>query len=66
MSHEITLEQAAEMAHQAEIVCAMLEDHPHHMTDGDVSAIAALVKKLAGHAAGWLIEEQAQRENTHA
>lgn len=62
MSHDITLEQAAEMAHQAAVVCAMLEDHPHHMDDCDVAMIAALLKKLTGNVAAWLIEEQAQRE----
>ncbi|MFB5173289.1 hypothetical protein [Erwinia amylovora] len=62
MSHEITLEQAAEMAHQAEIVCRMWEDYPHRMADSEVSAMATLVRRLTGNVAAWLIEEQAQRE----
>lgn len=62
MSHEITLEQAAEMAHQAEIVCAMLESHPDRMADCEVTALAALLKKLTGNVASGLIEEQAKRE----
>ena len=66
MAHEITLAEAAEMAHPAEIVCALLEDHPHRMADCEVSAIAALVKKLSGSVASWLIEEQAMKESGDA
>jgi len=56
MKTEISLDQSEEMAHQAEIVCALLEDHPHHMTDGELSAIAALLKKLTGSVVSYLIE----------
>lgn len=62
MSHEITLSQAAERAHQAEIICRLLEDCPHHLADSEVSAIATLLKRLSGDVAAWLIEELAQRE----
>ena len=62
MSHEITLEQAAKMAHQAGIVCTMLESHPDRMADCELSAIASLLKKLTGNFASWLIKEQAKRE----
>ncbi|HDL6532590.1 TPA: hypothetical protein PXJ37_002399 [Yersinia enterocolitica] len=61
MAHEITLEKAAEMARQAELVCLLLESHPHELQSGDVSAIACLLAKLTGHAGGWLREEMAQR-----
>ncbi|VXD08628.1 conserved hypothetical protein [Enterobacterales bacterium 8AC] len=62
MSQEITLEQAAEKAHQAEIVCRMMEDYPHQFADSEVYAVAALLRRLTGDVAAWLIEEQAQRE----
>lgn len=62
MRRDHTLEQVAEMAHQAEIVCRMLEDHPHELDGADVSAIATLLKRLAGNVSVWLIEEKAQKE----
>ncbi|ERK08603.1 hypothetical protein L581_0709 [Serratia fonticola AU-AP2C] len=60
MSHEITLEQAAERAHQAEIVSLMMESYPHRMADSEVTAIASLLARLTGDVAAWLIEEQAR------
>jgi hypothetical protein len=62
MSHEITLAQAAERAHQAEIISRLVEDFPHHLAGSEVSAIATLLKRLSGDVAAWLIEEIAQRE----
>lgn len=62
MSREITLEQAVERAHQAEIICRLVEDSPHHLVDSEVSAIATLLKRLSGDVAAWLISELAERE----
>ncbi|EPG2864912.1 hypothetical protein QEG60_003402 [Pluralibacter gergoviae] len=62
MSHEITLEQAAERAHQAEIIARLVEVYPHRMAACEVSAIATLLKRLAGDVTAWLGEEIAQRE----
>ncbi|MES3566728.1 hypothetical protein QDQ61_13125 [Citrobacter freundii] len=62
MSREITLEQAAERAHQTEIICRLIEDYPHRMADSEVSAIATLLKRLSGDVTAWLIEEMADRE----
>lgn len=42
--------QAAEKALQAELVCSLLEDFPHQLEDGELSAIASLIKKLTGDA----------------
>ncbi|HDQ4039105.1 TPA: hypothetical protein P8L14_004675, partial [Yersinia enterocolitica] len=50
---------------QAELVCLLLESHPRELQGSDVVDIASLVAKLAGHVAGWLIEEQAQRVANH-
>lgn len=62
MSRDITLEQAAERAHQAEIICRLVEDFPHRLVDSEVSALATLLKRLNGDVAAWLIEELAERE----
>lgn len=62
MHREVTLEQAAERAQQAEFICRMMEDHPHRMEDCDITAMAALLSSLVGNVAAWLSEEQAQRE----
>ncbi|MFC6379715.1 hypothetical protein [Tatumella terrea] len=62
MSRDYTLEQVTEMALQAEIVCRMWEDHPHTMTETEVSAIATLVKRLSGRVYCWLNDELAEKE----
>lgn len=58
MAHEITLEQAAERAHQAEVICRMLESHPDKMDDSEYHAMASLLAKLTGDVCAWLMEEQ--------
>jgi len=58
MSHEITLESAAEMAHQAEFICPMMEDYPHQMADSEISAMATLLKKLTGSAAACCLKNR--------
>ena len=63
MAHEITLEKAAESAHQAEIICAMLEVYPNKLVDSEIIAIASLLKRLTGNVAAWLIEEQAEQQS---
>lgn len=62
MSREITLEQAAERAHQTEIICRLIEDHPHRLIDSEISALATLLRRLSGDVTAWLIEEVAERE----
>ncbi|WP_075180613.1 hypothetical protein [Pantoea sp. 1.19] len=61
MSHEITLEQAAERAHQIEIIARMIEQHPHRMDWSEVEAVAALIGELSGSVVIWLGGEMAQR-----
>lgn len=63
MSRDHTLRQVTEMALQAELVCRMLEDHPHAMSDTDVSALASLVKRLSGRVYCWLNDELAAKED---
>ena len=64
--YEITLEQAAERAHQAEVICRLVEDHPHHLEDCDVSAIATLLKRLTGDVTAFLVEMVAEEESRNA
>ncbi|MDR3432819.1 MAG: hypothetical protein P4L95_13105 [Rouxiella aceris] len=61
MSHEITITQAAERAHQAEVICLMLETYPNKMADSELIAVATLLRRLTGDVSVWLIEEQALR-----
>jgi len=63
MAHEISLEQVAERAHQAEIICRMMESYPDRMADSEVIAIASLLRRLTGDVCTWLIEEQAVKVN---
>ncbi|MFV0568508.1 MAG: hypothetical protein ACK5NJ_07955 [Citrobacter portucalensis] len=35
-------------AFQAELLCALIEDHPHQLTETQISALASLIKKLTG------------------
>lgn len=55
-----TLAQVTEMAHQAEIVSKLIESYPHEFQMGEITAISALLAKLSGSVASWLIEEQAR------
>lgn len=59
MSHEITLAQAKEKAHQAEIICRMMEVYPNKMDCTEIESVASLLSKLTGDVCAWLIEEQA-------
>ncbi|MDV2871363.1 hypothetical protein [Phytobacter diazotrophicus] len=53
----------AENILQAELVCALLEDHPHQLTDIELGALASLVKKLAGDAYVYMSTVIHQQEN---
>lgn len=62
MSHEITINQAAEKARQAEVVLALIESHPHSFDDYEIENLATLLRSLAGNVCGWLTEEIVLRE----
>lgn len=64
MAHEISISQAAERAHQAEIICRMMESYPDRMADSEVQAIASLLARLTGDVCTWLIEEQASKSSS--
>ncbi|XJB51129.1 hypothetical protein AB2G40_10300 [Escherichia coli] len=61
MSQEITLQQAAERAHQIEVICALAEDYPSMMTDSESGAIIGLLKRLSGEVCVFLSDEQERR-----
>lgn len=55
---------AAEKVFQAELICALVEDHPHQFQDSEVSAIASLLKRLTGEVAVFMNDEVFKLENT--
>ncbi|OZP65491.1 hypothetical protein CIG53_24680 [Enterobacter asburiae] len=55
--------QIAEKAFQAELVCSLMEDHPHKLSESEVSALASLLKKLAGDVFVYMSEVSHQLEN---
>ncbi|EEY5312115.1 TPA: hypothetical protein ACWK7L_003961 [Escherichia coli] len=57
---EITLHEAAERAHQTEIICRLLEVYPNKITDADISALASLLARLSGSVTSFLIEEESK------
>ncbi|MDF7760833.1 hypothetical protein PU683_15035 [Kosakonia cowanii] len=62
MAHEMSLEQVKEKAHQAEIICRMMELYPNKMDCTEIEAVASLLSKLTGDVCSWLIEEQALKD----
>lgn len=65
MSHEITLEQAAERACQAETICRLIESYPKQLQESEIAGMLAILQRLSGDVAAWLMEEMAQRESNH-
>lgn len=61
MSHEITLEQAAERTHQVNIISRLMASHPHALDDWEIEAMSSLIDRLSGSVSAWFLEEQAQR-----
>lgn len=62
MARDITLDQAAERASQAEVILMMLECYPHQLEGSELLAIVSLLKRITGNVAAWLIEEQAEQQ----
>lgn len=54
--YDITVQQAAERAHQAEIICRLMETK-----DGDVQVISTLMDELAGNAPAGAYECAVER-----
>ncbi len=55
---DMTVQQAAEKAYQAEIILALIcEKSVVHMEDSEVDALIVMVKELIGDVGGFLGEE---------
>lgn len=55
---DMTVQQAAEKAYQAEIILALIcEKSAVHMEDSEVDALIVIVKQLIGDVGGFLGEE---------
>lgn len=60
---ELTVQQAAEKAYQAEIILALIcEKSVVHMEDSEVDALIVMVKTLIGDVGGFLGEEESRTE----
>ncbi|HDY3018690.1 TPA: hypothetical protein RPD89_002961 [Salmonella enterica] len=58
---DITLDEAADSAFQAELICRLILDSDLVMTSGELNAMLTLLKQLSTSAATWLIGEQGER-----
>ncbi len=54
---DITIYQAAEMAHQVEMINLLIESHPHQLQDSEIGTLASLMAKLSGDVCVFLQEE---------
>lgn len=62
MSHEITLAQAADKAHQVEVLMTMLFHCTDNLVKSEVEAVARLAASLAGSVAFRLYSEPSVQE----
>lgn len=60
---DITLDEAADSAFQAELICRLMLDSDGEMTIGELNAMLTLLKQLSASAVTWLIGEQGERMN---
>lgn len=64
MSADITIHQAAEKAHQVELINLLIESHPNQLQDSEISVLSSLMAKLSGDVCVFLQEEIAVQEAT--
>lgn len=62
MASEITLEEVALRAHQAEIICSMMEVHPNQLVDSEIIAMATLLRRLTGDVTAYLIDAMSTKD----
>lgn len=58
---DITLDEAADSAFQAELICRLMLDSDLAMISGELSAMLTPLKQLSASAATWLIGKQGER-----
>ncbi|MFU2315671.1 hypothetical protein [Rahnella sp. PCH160] len=66
MSHEITIQQAADRADQANVTLLMLRRSIEDMDTSEIETAVNLAQGLIDYVSAWLIEEQSQREAADA
>ncbi|TYL64447.1 hypothetical protein FXN68_18250 [Klebsiella variicola] len=60
---ELTVQQAADKAYQAEIILALMQGKSAvRMEDSEINALIAIVKDLIGDVGGFLGEEESRTE----
>ncbi|WP_272579640.1 hypothetical protein [Providencia sp. PROV266] len=62
MSADMTIHQAAEKAHQVELINLLIESHPHQLQDSEISTLASLMAKLSGDICVFLQEKIMSQE----
>lgn len=62
MSADITIHQAAEKAHQVELINLLIESYPLKIEDNQITALSSLMAKLSSDVYVFLIEEIAAQE----
>lgn len=64
MNTNITISQAAEKAHQVELISLLIELYPNQLRDSEISALSSLMAKLSGDVCVFLQKEiEAQEGN---
>lgn len=63
---DITLKEAAERAHQAEVISRLIELSSDEIGEGDLTAISALLRRLTGDVTAFLVEMVAEQESRNA
>ncbi|EOV1235491.1 hypothetical protein ACOL47_001061 [Escherichia coli] len=52
---DMTVDEAAKSAMQAELICSLMMGNTGGMTEGEIESLLALIKQLTGKAGSWLI-----------
>ncbi|HBW1577471.1 hypothetical protein [Klebsiella quasipneumoniae] len=64
---DLTVQQAADKAYQAEIILALMQEKSAvHMEDSEIDALIVMVKELIGDVGSFLGEEASREEVENA
>jgi hypothetical protein len=63
---DLTVQQAADKAYQAEIILALMQGKAVRMEDSEIDALIVMVKELIGDVGGFLGEEASREEVENA
>ncbi len=56
------LRKVADSATQAKVICTLVENYPQNFKDGEISAIASLLKELTNSVSVYLDQEISKHE----